>query len=107
MVKQLTSWRRQGRTRPSTGYNESTVDYDSSTTKYADNGETHDSVIKRSVSWSKRVKSVTQFIKNPASTLNDAIFDTARAYDVAATYDGIVTGEPRSTAKKATSWRKA
>jgi hypothetical protein len=106
MSKQPTSWRRKGRTTPTVDYDAPAVDYDSSTAKYADNGETHDSVIKQPSAWSKRVKAVTQFLKNPAAILNDTIFDTDRVYDVAATYDGIVAGESHSTAKKATAWSK-
>lgn len=107
MAKQLTQWRRQGRTQPTINYDSSSIDYDSSTTKYADNGETHDSVIKARTSWTKHVKQTTRFIHNPDALTNDALFDTHRQYNVAATYDGIVVGEPHSTAKKAMIWRRA
>lgn len=107
MAKQTTRWRKQGRTTPTADYDGATIDYDSGTQKYAGNGETPVSVIKQRTSWIKRVKNVTRFIKNPASDANDEAFDTARAYNVNATYDGIVVGEPRSTAKKPTAWSKS
>lgn len=107
MAKQLTSWRKKGRTAATVDYDAPTVDFDSATTPYAGNGETPASVIKQTTSWSNRVKQLTRFIINPLAYANDAIYDSARAYDVAATYDGIVVGEPKSTAKKPTDWSKA
>lgn len=107
MSKQTTLWRRKGRTAPSSDYDGATTDYDASTQKYAGNGETAVSVIKQRTSWEKKVKLVTNFSHNPASMVNDQIFNSARAYNVAATYDGIVVGEPHSSAKKPTSWSKA
>ena len=64
MAKQLTQWRKKGRTSPSVNYNDPTVDFDSSTTRYADNGETPASVIKQHTSWEKRTKQPTRFIIN-------------------------------------------
>lgn len=107
MTKQLSSWRKKGRTTATADYDGSTIDYDSGTQKYAGNGETPNSVIKQASVWSKAAKLASRFIKNPASDTNDQIFDTSRIYDVAATYDGIVANEPHSTAKKPTAWSKA
>lgn len=107
MAKQLTKWRRKGNT-PATGaYNASTVDYDSATQTYAGNGLSPRSVIKKVTAWGKRAKQLTHFVVNPASYANAQPYDTNRAYDVAATYDSIVIGEPRSTRKKPTEWSKA
>lgn len=107
MAKRLTTWRKKGRSAATADYDGATIDYDSATQKYAGNGETHTSVIKKLTSWSNRAKSATRFIKNTASDANEQVYDTGRAYDVAATYDGIVSGEPRSTAKKPTAWSNA
>lgn len=107
MAKQLTSWRKKGRSAPTVDYDAPAVDYDGSTTPYAGNGETPQSVIKQRSAWGKRVKAVTHFVINTLADANQAIFDSNRTYDVAATYDGIVVGEPTSTAKKATPWSKA
>ena len=107
MAKQLTSWRKQGRTTAITDYDGSTIDYDGAVTRYAGNGETHQSVIKQLTPWDKAVKAVTRFIINPASDTNQVVYNTASAYNVATTYDSIVTGEPRSTAKKPIIWTKS
>lgn len=107
MSKQTTTWRKKGRTPATVDYDDPTKDYDGATVPYAGNGETPESVIKVSSDWRNRVKAITHFILNPASIANDAIYDTTRIYDVAATYDGIVVGEPHSTAKKPQLWSKA
>lgn len=81
MAKQVTQWRKQGRTVASGDYDGATIDYDSSTQRYAGNGETPASVIKRATSWDKRLKNATRFIKNPASNENDRIFNDDKAYN--------------------------
>lgn len=46
--------------------------------------------------------------KNPASSANEYPYDSASiAYDSTRTYDGVVTGEPKSTTKKPRTWVKA
>ena len=107
MTKQLTTWRKKGRTAPSVDYDDPTVDFDSPTTPYAGNGETPASVIKQRSGWSKRVKQLTSFIINPASDTNEYLYNSTATYNSALTYNGIVVGEPRSTAKKPTAWSKA
>lgn len=107
MAKILSTWRRKGRTTPTVDYDAPTVDYDGSTTPYAGNGETQDSVIKQRSSWGKRVKAVTQFLINPAADTNEYLYNSSQAYNSAATYSGIVVGEPSSTAKKPQAWSKA
>lgn len=107
MAKQLTQWRKKGRTSPTTLYNDSTVDYDSGTVRYAGNGETHNSVIKQRTDWSKRVKKLTQFIVNPLAYANRLLYNSHTQYNAHVTYSGIVAGEPKSTAKKPTDWSKA
>lgn len=106
MSKITTLWRRKGRTQATADYDGATIDYDEPTQKYAGNGETAVSVIKQRTAWDKKVKQITSFSHNPASEANDQVFDTARVYNVAATYDGIVVGEPHSTSKKPTAWSK-
>lgn len=107
MAKQLTQWRKKGRTAPTVNYDDATVDFDSATTPYAGNGETPASIIKQTTSWSKRVKQLTRFIINPASDTNQYLYNSTAAYNSSQTYNGIVVGEPRSTAKKPTAWSKA
>lgn len=106
MTKQPTSWRKQGRTTPTVDYDAPTVDYDDPNTKYADNGETAASVIKQRTLWGKRLKGATQFIINPLAYAARLAFNTHTQYNAHLTYDGIVPGEPRSTAKKPTDWSK-
>jgi len=107
MAKILSQWRRKGRSAPSVDYDAPAVDYDGSTTPYAGNGETHDSVIKQRSSWGKRAKAVTQFLINPAADTNEYLYNSSQTYNSAATYSGIVVGEPHSTAKKPQLWSKA
>ena len=107
MSKIITSWHRKGRTPAITDYDAPAVDYDDASTKYAGNGETHDSVIKQRSLWGKRVKKLTSFLINPASDTNQYIYNSTQAYNSAATYSGIVVGEPTSTAKKPQAWSKA
>lgn len=107
MAKQLTSWRRKGRTAASADYDSASIDYDSSTQLYAGNGETHNSVIKQRTGWSNRVKQLTRFLINPAAVVNEYLYNSSSAYNSTQTYNGIVAGEPRSTAKKPTDWSKA
>lgn len=107
MSKITTSWRRKGRSTPTVDYDAPTVDYDGSTTPYAGNGETHNSVIKQTSSWSKRVKKLTNFLINPAADTNEYLYNSSQTYNSAATYSGIVVGEPHSTAKKPQAWSKA
>lgn len=107
MVKQRTQWRKQGRSAATVDYDDSTVDYDDATTLYAGNGETPASVIKRRSLWARSVKPLTRFLVNTAAHANEAIYNSDREYNVDATYSGIVTGEPRSTAKKPNIWSKA
>lgn len=107
MAKQLTSWRKKGRTTPTVDYDSPTVDFDSATTPYAGNGETPASVIKTRTSWGNRVKQLTRFIINPASDTNEYAYNSTALYNSSQTYNGIVVGEPRSTAKKPIDWSKA
>lgn len=107
MAKQLTSWRKKGRTTPTVDYDSPTVDYDGATTPYAGNGETPASVIKQVTAWGNRVKQLTRFIINPASDTNEYLYNSSALYNSSQTYNGIVVGEPRSTAKKPTDWSKA
>lgn len=107
MSKITTAWRRKGRSAPTIDYDDATVDFDSATTPYAGNGETPASVIKQRTSWGKRVKQLTRFIINPASDTNQYLYNSTAAYNSSQTYNGIVAGEPRSTAKKPTPWSKA
>lgn len=107
MAKQLTSWRKKGRTTPTVDYDSPTVDYDGATTPYAGNGETPASVIKQRTGWSNRVKQLTSFIINPASDTNQYAYNSSALYNSSLTYNGIVVGEPHSTAKKPTAWSKA
>lgn len=107
MAKQITNWRKKGRTAPSVDYDDPTVDFDSATTPYAGNGETPASVIKMRTSWGNRVKQLTRFIINPASDTNEYAYNSTALYNSTQTYNGIVVGEPRSTAKKPTAWSNA
>lgn len=107
MAKQLTSWRKKGRTAPTVDFDDATVDYDGSTTPYAGNGETPNSVIKTRSDWRNRVKALTHFIINPAADTNEYLYNSSLAYNSTATYSGIVVGEPHSTAKKPQLWSKA
>jgi hypothetical protein len=107
MVKQRTQWKKQGRSTPTVDYDDSTTDYDGATTPYAGNGETPASVIKRRALWSKAIKPLTHFVINTAAHTNEEIYNTNRVYNVDATYNGIVVGEPHSTAKKPMIWSKA
>ena len=106
MTKIRTLWQKKGRTQATADYDAADIDYDDSAQRYAGNSETAGSIIQQRTAWEKKVKQVTNFSHNPASEVNDQVFDTARAYNVAATYDGIVSGEPHSTAKKPTAWSK-
>lgn len=107
MSKITTSWRKKGRTAQTTHYNESTVDYDSPTQKYADNGQTHQSVIKQTTDWSKPLKAATRFIINPLAYAARLAFNTHTQYNAHLTYDGIVPGQPKSTAKQPQDWSKS
>lgn len=107
MTKQITQWRKKGRTAATVDFDSSTTDYDDPTTPYAGNGETPASVIKQRTSWGNRAKQLTRFVVNTLADANRAVFDADETYDAAVTYDGIVVGEPRSTAKKPTSWSRA
>lgn len=107
MAKQLTSWRKKGRTQATADYDGSTIDYDSGTQKYAGNGETPSSVIKQRTSWGKRVKQFTRFLINPAAIINEYLYNSTAAYNSTQTYNGIVVGEPHSTSKKPTEWSKS
>lgn len=106
MTKQLTSWRKKGRTAPTVDYDDATVDYDDAATPYAGNGETPASVIKQRSGWRNRVKQLTSFVKNPAAYANDYFYNSSETYNSSQTYSGIVVGEPHSTAKKPTNWSK-
>jgi len=107
MAKQLTSWRKKGRTAPTVDYDAPAVDYDGATTPYAGNGETPASVIKQRTSWGKRVKALAHFLVNPASAVNYVQYNSSALYNSSATYNGLVASEPYSTAKKPTAWSKA
>lgn len=107
MSKQLTSWRKKGRTPATVDYDAPTVDYDGATTPYAGNGETPNSVIKVRSGWRNRVKVLTSFIINPASDTNQYLYNSTALYNSTQTYSGIVVGEPTSTAKKPQLWSKA
>lgn len=107
MAKQLTNWRKKGRTAATVDYDAPTVDFDSATTPYAGNGETPASVIKQASSWAKRAKQLTRFIINPASDTNEYLYNSSLAYNSTATYSGNVSGEPHSTAKKPQLWSRA
>lgn len=106
MAKLPTSWKRPGQVDPSADYDGSTIDYDAPGQKYAGSNQTRDTSLKTPSTWSKTLKTATRFVKNIAAQVNDVIFDTNRAYDVNATYDGIVTTEPHSTAKKPQTWSR-
>lgn len=106
MGKLPTSWKRPGQVAPSGDYDGATVDYDSPTQKYAGSNQTRDTSLKAPGLWSRGVKAATRFVKNVAAQANDVLFDTDRAYDINATYDGIVTTEPHSTAKKPQTWSR-
>lgn len=107
MAKQPSSWRKKGRTTPTVDYDAPTVDYDGSATPYAGNGETAASVIKQRTSWGKRLKGATHFLINPLAYAARLAYNTHTAYNAHLTYDGIVPGQPKSTAKKPTDWSKA
>lgn len=107
MVKRRTQWKKQGRSAPTVDYDDSTVDYDDATTPYAGNGETPASVIKQRSLWARSVKPLTRFVINAAAHANEQIYNSDRIYNVDATYNGIVVGEPYSTAKKPALWSKA
>lgn len=106
MAKQTTSWRKKGRTAPTVDYDSPTVDYDGSATPYAGNGETAASVIKQRTDWSKPLKAATRFIINPLAYAARLAFNTHTLYNAHLTYDGIVPGQPRSTAKQPSDWSK-
>lgn len=106
MAKQITSWKKTGQTTPTVDFDSASVDYDSSTTPYAGNGQSANSEVKQRTSWDKGAKQVTAFSKNPASDTNNLIYDSNNNYDVSLTYDGIVANEPASTTKKPTEWSK-
>lgn len=107
MAKQLTNWRKKGRSAPTVDYDDPTVDFDSATTPYAGNGETPASVIKQRSGWRNRAKQLTHFIINPAAVINEYLYNSTAAYNSSQTYNGIVVGEPHSTGKKPTPWSKA
>lgn len=107
MAKQLTNWRKKGRSTPTVDYDDATVDYDDASTPYAGNGETPASVIKQRSGWRNRAKQLTHFIINPAAAVNEYFYNSTATYNSSQTYNGIVVGEPHSTAKKPTNWSKA
>lgn len=107
MSKQKTNWSLPGQSAQSADYDDSAIDYDESTQQYAGNGQDNKTPLKQRTLFSRATKQRTTFIKNPDAGANDAIFDTDRAYDVDATYDGIVVGEPHSTNKKPMAWSRA
>lgn len=106
MSKIPTSWKRPGQVVSTVDYDAPNVDYDDPTKKYVDGNSTRDTSIKTPGAWSRTLKTATKFVKNIAAQVNDALFDTARIYDVNATYDGIVATEPHSTAKKPQPWSR-
>jgi hypothetical protein len=61
LLKPLTGWKRQGQSTPTTDYDGSSVDYDSSTVKFGGTGQAPASVIKQRSNWSKAPKLRTTF----------------------------------------------
>jgi|SRR5690606_23795093 len=105
MSKKLTSWRKQGQTAPTADFDSSTIDYDSPTQPYAGNGQSANSVVKRRSAWSKAVKRLNVFSKNPGSHAAEYAYNSASiAYNTTRNYNGIVVGLPMSTSKRLTAW---
>lgn len=105
MSKKLTSWRKQGQTAQTADFDSSTIDYDSPTQPYAGNGQSAGTVIKRRNAWSKAVKRLNVFSKNPGSHVNEYAYnDAAIAFNTTRNYNGIVIGLPMSSNKRLTAW---
>lgn len=107
MTKLRTLWKRRGQQSNPTDVDSSAVTYNSSTTQYADSGQSPESETKERTLWDRRAKSRTDFQVNSAADANAQAYDTATAYDSVLTYDTIVAGEARSSSKQPTAWSAA